>query len=213
MPVAVGTSLAIMVFTSQSSVRAHYKLSDILWPIYRQLAAGIAIGTLMGGILAVFIPTSWLKMLLIVFLLLVAAKMFFDRNATHPQRFPPRWLHVLVSFLIGLNSGLLGLGGGLLIIPYLTWCGVDIRKIAAISALCTMTVSIIGTMVFIMTGIHEPGLPPWSLGYVYLFAVFCMALPSSLAAPLGARLSYILPVKQLKYGFIILLIITAINLL
>lgn len=213
MHMAVGTSLAIMIFTSQSSVRAHYKHGDILWSAYRQLAPGIAIGTLVGGILAVFIPTEWLKILLIVFLLVVAAKMFFDRNAIHPQRYPSRWLNALVSFSIGLKSGLLGLGGGLLIVPYLTYSGVNIRKIAAVSALCTLTVSLVGTIVFIMTGIYEPGLPFGSLGYVYLFAVLCMAVPSSLAAPLGARLSYKLPVRQLKYGFIVLLIITAINLM
>ena len=213
MHIAVGTSLAIMIFTSQASVRAHYKHGDILWPIYKQLAWGIAIGTLAGSILAVFIPTEWLKILLIIFLFVVAIKMFFDRDAIHPQRTPPRWVNALVSFLIGLKSGLLGLGGGLLIIPYLTFSGVDIRKIAAVSALCTMTVSLVGTMVFIITGLHVPDLPYGSLGYVYLFAVLCMAIPSSLAAPLGARLSYILSVKQLRYGFIVLLIVTAVNLI
>jgi len=212
MHLAAGTSLAVMMFTSSASIRAHYKYSTILWTVYHRLAPGLAIGALVGGLVCAFIPTQWLRYLLVVFLLMIAIKIFLDRGAVHADRFPGIWVNRLISFFIGSMSGLLGLGGGVLIIPYLSFCGVEIRKIAAVSALCTMTVAMTGTLIFIITGWNQTDLPPWSTGYVYWLAVLCVAIPSSLIAPVGASLSYILPTRLLQYCFIVLLIITAVNL-
>ncbi|MDP1604983.1 MAG: sulfite exporter TauE/SafE family protein [Legionella sp.] len=213
MQLAAGTSLAIMMFTSQAAIRAHYRLGDVLWTVYRRLAGGIIIGTIMGCVMAAYLPTSWLRWILIIVLLIVAIKMLMDVNTILPVRFPPAWVNALISWIIGFKSGLLGLGGGILIIPYLTYCGVEMRKIAAVSALCTMTVAIIGTITVMITGANEAGLPPYSTGYVYWVAVVFVSIPSALMAPLGARLTYVLPFKYLRYGFILFLLMTIISLL
>lgn len=215
MQMAAGTSLAVMLFTSQSSIRAHYKQGGILWDVYNRLWPGIILGTICGALLAYRLPTYWLKILFGFFLLFVAIKILFDMKKiqTKPQSFPRNWINRLVSFLIGCKSGLLGVGGGVLIIPYLNYCGVEMKKIAPISALSTMTVAGIGTIVFIITGLKEIGLPVYTTGFVYWPAVLCVAIPSSFFAPLGAKLTYSLPIKQLKYCFVVVLMATAINLL
>jgi uncharacterized membrane protein YfcA len=214
MHIAAGTSLAVMMFTSQASIRAHYKLEVILWSVYRRLAGGIIVGTALGGIGAKFIPTTWLIVLLIIFLLVVAFKMLFNPEVKVARdNFPNRTINAIVSFIIGFKSGLLGVGGGLLIIPYLTYCGIELRKIAPISSLCTMTVSVIGTITFILTGLNEVNLPPYSTGFVYWLAVVCVAIPSALVAPWGARLTYVLPTKQLRYVFIAILLLTVVDLI
>jgi uncharacterized membrane protein YfcA len=213
MHVAAGTSLTIMIFTSLASLGAHFKLGDILWSVYKQLGPGIFIGALTGGVIAEFIPTQWLKVLFALFLFIVAVKMITDLHVTYVERFPKAWVTRLVSFFIGLKSGLLGVGGGVLIIPYLTYCGVAVRKIAAVSNLCTFTVGVVGSIVFMITGRHAMAAIPYATGYVYWPAVLWVAIPSCLMAPLGAKLNYLLPVKQLKYAFIILLFLTAISLL
>lgn len=213
MHMAAGTSLAVMLFTSLSTIRAHYKLGGVQWTIFNRLWPGIVFGTIAGALLADQLPTYWLKILFGLFLLLVAFKMLSGIHVTHPHRLPPRWLNGLVSFLIGCKSGLLGVGGGTLIIPYLSYCGVEMKKIAPVSALCTMTVAIIGTITFMITGLHESGLPAYSTGFIYWPAVILLAVFSSILAPLGARLTYILPLHQLKYAFIVILFFTAIELL
>ncbi len=213
MNVAAGSSLAVMIFTSFASIRAHFKLGHILWPIFKKLWLGIVFGTMTGAAIAEFVPTYWLQILFALFLFYVAFKMMTDLQVTHSARFPGKWLNGLVSFLIGLKSGLLGVGGGILMVPYLTYCGVEIRKIAALSNLCTLTVGLVGTLAFIITGQNEMAGIPYSTGFVYWPAVILIAIPSSLMAPLGAKLSYILPVKQLKYLFIVIVLITAIMML
>lgn len=213
MHLAAGTSLAIMLFTSQSSIRAHYRQGEILWNIYNRLWPGIIIGAVCGALLADQLPTRWLEILFGLFLLFVAVKMLSGMHITHPQQFPRPWINNLVSFVIGCKSGLLGVGGGALIIPYLNYCGVEMPKIAPVSALCTMTVAVIGTITFILTGLNEVGLPAYTTGYIYWPAVLCVAIPSSIFAPVGAKLTYVLPIQQLKYGFIVILFFTAIHLL
>lgn len=213
MHLAAGSSLAIMIFTAQASVRSHHHQGGILWHIYKPLWPGLIIGTICGAIIAACLPTHWLKILFGLFLLAIAIKMAANIHTTHPHRFPSKWINRAVSFLIGLKSGILGIGGGAVIIPYLNYCGIDVKKIPALSSLCTLTVATVGTLAFIITGSHQAGLPFYSTGYVYWTAVVWVAIPSVLFAPIGARLTYILPVQQLKYGFTAILLIAAIDLL
>lgn len=210
---AVGTSLAIMVFTSQASIRAHSDLSDILWPLYRKLVLGIVLGAFWGVFLVEFIPVGLLQLLLIAFLTVVIFRTLWSKNTNETLRFPPSWLSTLVSAFIGFISGLLGLGGGMLVIPYLAYMGVDLRKMAAVSALCTLTVALVGTLTLILMGLGKTVFPPYSTGYIYWPAVLWVAIPSCLMAPVGAKLTYRLPIKQLKYGFVAVLIISIINLM
>jgi uncharacterized membrane protein YfcA len=211
---ASGTSLAIIMLTSQAAVRAHYRRSSILWLVYRRLVFGLCLGTLIGVLLASYLPAIWLKKILAIFLLFVAIRMTFNsklvQSAPHN---PSTFLTTVVSFLIGLLSGLLGIGGGVLIVPYLSHCGLEMKKIMPISALCIMTVAMIGTCLFIITGFHQPRLPAYATGYVYWPAVLAIAIPSILAVSWGAKLTYILSQKQLNYIFIIILLITSIHLL
>lgn len=213
MHAAAGSSLAVMIITSLASIRAHIKHDDILWSAFNRLRLGIVLGTLAGGVLAEFIPTEWLKIIFALFLFFIAFKMYANRDVVRAAHFPKTWINRLVSFLIGLKSGLLGVGGGVLIIPYLTYCGVDVRKIAAVSNLCTLTVALVGTIVFIATGWQAMSSIPYATGYVYWPAVIVVAFASSITAPIGAKLNYVVPVKQLKYGFILVLLIIATRML
>lgn len=213
MHVAAGSSLAIMIFTAMSAVRAHQRQSELLWNVYHKLWPGIVLGTFFGALMADALSTHWLKLLFGVFLVIISVKMLSDIHVTHPRIFPSKWINGLVSFLIGFKSGLLGIGGGALIIPYLSYCGVDTRKIPSVSALCTLSVAMIGTLAFIITGSNEVGLPEYCTGYVYWPAVIWVAIPSVLFAPIGAHLTYALPVQQLKYGLTVILLIAAVDML
>ena len=107
---------------------------------------------------------------------------------------------------IGFLSGLLGIGGGSLLIPFLTKCNTPIRQAQAVSSLCSFSVALFGTAVAVVMGLREPT-PSGSLGYVYLPALLGIAIPSMITAPLGTRIAYRLPVLTLKRlfgGFLLL---------
>lgn len=83
MQIASGTSLASMLFTAPSSIRAHARLSGIRWPVFIQLLPGICLGTLSGALLADRLETSWLKLLFGVFLLFVAIQLLKALTERH----------------------------------------------------------------------------------------------------------------------------------
>jgi uncharacterized membrane protein YfcA len=215
MPLAIGSSLAVMVFTAQASLRIHFQMNNIFWGMYKHLAPGIILGTICGALLADKLPTQWLKALFCLFLLSIALKMIVDlkyKPKPAPRRFPKRWTGQLMSFFIGCQSGLLGIGGGTMVVPYLSYCGLELRKITPISMLCTTTVAVIGTVAFMIIGSFQTNLPAFSIGFIYWPAVFGIAITSIIFAPFGAKLTYILSAKHLKYCFIFFLIAMVIEL-
>lgn len=213
MHLAAGTTLASMIFTASSSVLAHRARGRILMPVYVRMAPGIIVGIIIGALIADMLPTRVLKTLFGLFLLLIVYKMVRMKPLSKRRRFPKPWVNRLVCLGIGLKSGLLGIGGGAIIIPYLTYCGVKVRKIAGIASLCSLTVAVIGCVVYAITGYDELNLPVKAIGYVYWPATFFIAIPSILFAQIGANLTYSLPLKQLKISFIVFLLITAVHLL
>lgn len=213
MHLAIGTSLAIVLITAKVAVYAHHRIGQgILWSVFRSMLLYLGLGTISGCITANHLSTEILESLFALFLFSIATKLFFDRHKPSKSRTVNPPLHRIISFFIGFLSGLFGIGGGILIVPYLAYTGVDLRKIAAISSLSTLTVASVGSLSYIIAGLSHAGLPAYSSGYIFWPAVIATAIPSALTAPLGAKLSYVLPIKHLRYVFILFIIFTALNL-
>ncbi|MCX7115238.1 MAG: sulfite exporter TauE/SafE family protein [Gammaproteobacteria bacterium] len=213
MHMAAGSSLAVMLFTSFAAVLAHYRLEPILWWVYQRLWLGIVLGTVFGVLMATQLPTGWLRILFAFFLLFIAYKMVMHKESIVQKEvsFPSDWVGRLVTFFIGVQSGLLGIGGSVLIIPYLTYCGIEPRRIVPVSSLCTLTVAWIGTATFILSR-NEAVTTHYATGYIYWPAVMWVALSSMLFAPLGAKLSYQLPIQLTRYLFVGILLVTSVGL-
>lgn len=212
MHVASGTSLCVMIFTAQFSLWGHYKHGDILWALFKKMLVFIAMGTVVGGIFADLLPTYVIKQVFGGFLLVVALHMYLNRKATRRKFVPPDWFSRTIGGVIGMVSGFLGIGGGVIMIPYLSRCKIQIRKIASISTLCSLTVAIVGTFTVIITGWNDNPVA-WSTGYVYWPAVLLAALPSALFARIAARWTYIIPLRFMKAIFIFLLLVIGIKML
>jgi uncharacterized membrane protein YfcA len=106
---------------------------------------------------------------------------------------------------IGTLSTILGIGGGTLTVPFLTWCQVDIRKAVATSSACGFPIALAGTLTMIFTGLDYSNPPENSIGYVYWPAAAAILVTSVLFAPVGAKLAHTMPVNSLKRIFAIVL--------
>jgi len=115
-----------------------------------------------------------------------------------PERKIPLVLAFLFAWLIGICAGLLGIGGGVLVIPFLLWCGLEMPAVSATSAASTLPTATSGALSSMVVGWHISGLPSESLGYVYWPAALCIGLASLIAAPIGVLLVHRLPVLLVK---------------
>lgn len=212
MHMAEGTSLAIMIVTAISSICAYHKRDNVLWPVFFRLLPGILIGVIFGAVFASYLPTRILEIIFGLFVLLMAFRMLLLFNSKPTRKLPSwPWLS-LVAFVIGGKSGLLGIGGGAITIPFLTYCNVPMRKASGTSIACTLPMAIVGAISFAVMGFHVVTVP-YSIGYIYLPAFFGTAIMSLLFAPIGAMLSSKVNVELIKRIFGILLLLTSIKMI
>jgi uncharacterized membrane protein YfcA len=211
--IALGTSLAVIVFTSVSSFRAHHKRGAVDWTIVARITGGILAGTYMGSLVAAQLSTRFLAAFFVAFLYLVALQMLLEARPK-PSRHVPGWTGTsLVGLFIGGVSALVGIGGGSLSVPFMTWCNLPIHRAIGTSAAIGLPIVLAGAAGYIVNGWGEPGLPAHSLGFVYLPALVGIALVSVFFAPLGAHLAHRLPTGPLNKIFAVFLILVATKML
>lgn len=209
MQMALGTSLGSIMFTSVSSFRAHHRRGAVHWDIVRSITPGILIGTFAGTYVAALLSTMFLKVFFALFLYYVSTQMLLNFKPQPTRQLPGRGGMFGVGGIIGVVSSLVGIGGGSLSVPFMSWCNVPVHHAIGTSAAIGFPIAVAGTLGYIVNGIGVSGLPELNLGYLNLPALFGIALFSMLTAPLGARLAHRLPVVSLKRVFAVFLIITA----
>jgi len=207
---AIASSMATIVFTSISSVRAHHQRGAVRWDIVRSLAPGIVLGAALAsmGVFAVLKGSS-LALLFALFVGFSATQMFLDKKPAPNQVLPGLAGLAGAGTLIGFLSGLVGAGGGFISVPFMVWCNVAIHNAVATSAALGFPIAVANALGYVVSGYGVTDLPAYSLGYIWLPALAVIACCSVLTAPLGARAAHQLPVKKLKRVFALILYVLA----
>lgn len=217
MMVSLGTSLAIIIPTASSGAYKHQKeRKGIVKPGIILGLFGI-IGGFLGGILASYIPSNILQFIFGILLFLVAINMIYQLNKTNNGEIASSKINFsffsagITGICVGLLSGLLGIGGGVLLVPILVsiFGFVMIESIGISSVFISLT-AIGGVLSYIYSGLGINTLA-YSLGYVSLINFAVIVLFSVPLAYLGAKLVYKVPEKRLKQVFAIILIYMAIK--
>jgi uncharacterized protein len=202
--IAFGTSLAVVLPTALSGAVGHYHQKAVLLkPAVFMSLTGI-VGGFLGGIIATHSPGDYLKVLFGFVVLAAALWMSISKYPQKKKENQKNNLHYLLwGFLAGMMSGLVGVGGGLVLVPVLVVSmGLSMHK--AVGTSTAMITSVGGISSYIINGLNVPGLPPYSLGYINLLQLAILAGASVPMAQLGVKVAHQLPVKKLKYISILL---------
>jgi len=211
---ALGTSMATIIFTSISSARAHDRHGAVEWAVVARIVPGILLGAMIGTLIAARVSSRGLAVFFALFLLYVAAQMVVNIRPRPAARQLPGTLGMLsVGTLIGALSALVAIGGGTLTVPFLTWCNVRVQTAIGTSAAVGIPIAIGGSIGYVWNGLHAANLPPYSFGFIYLPALVFVMSASIVMAPVGARLAHRLPVSQLRRYFALLLVLLAAKML
>ncbi len=211
MHLALGTSMASIIFTSFSSAMAHNGRQSVLWNLVKIITPSIILGTFFGSFIASKIPTRYLQLFFALFLLVVAFQMFFGKNPKANRQLPDSLGISLFGAVIGIISSLVGIGGGTVSVPFMVFHNVELRKAIGTSSAIGIPIAVAGAAGYLINGLSNPDLPEYSLGYIYLPALFGLVLFSSLTSPVGAKLTHSLPVHRIKKCFAFLLLVVSIK--
>lgn len=213
MPMALATSLASIAFTSASAAFSHHKNNNILWPLARKVALYVSIGSVFGVFVAEQLSSEALSHFFAGAVIVLASYMFMSIKFTNTRAMPSTFLFSGITVLIGAFASLMGVAGGTILIPVLSYFGVNVRHAMGVATVSGIAIAIFGSLGFIYIGFYQEQLPSYSLGYIYLPALFSIVLASLFFAKLGVKMASRLPVVTLKKFFSIFLIIVAINMI
>ncbi len=211
---AVATSLATIIPTSISSMRAHAKRGTVDVSLLKLWGPAIVVGALIGGLLSKVIPGDGLRLVFGTVGILVAINMAIPKTLVLAPALPAsRIVNRAIAMVIGLISSLMGIGGGTLSVPTLSAFSFPVHKAVGTASAMGLMIAVPGVLGFVWSGWDVAGRSPLSLGYVNLAAVAIIAPVSFLMAPLGARLAHALNPRMLKIAFAVFLLITAVRML
>lgn len=211
--VALGTSMAAIVITSISSLRAHHAHGAVRWDIVGGITPGVLVGTFAGTFVASRVASAPLAIFFGCFMAYVAMQMILNVKPKPSRELPGKVGLAAVGGGIGVVSALVAIGGGSLSVPFMTWCNVKMQNAIGTSAAIGLPIALAGAAGYLVNGWGSDGLPAWSVGYVYLPALVMVSLVSVFTAPLGARLAHRLPVATLKKIFAGVLVVLSAKML
>ncbi|HUG24332.1 sulfite exporter TauE/SafE family protein [Piscinibacter sp.] len=203
---AIATSMATILFTSISSVRAHHARGGVRWDLVRTLAPGIVAGGLVAGagVFAILKGTT-LALVFAVFVGFSATQMLLNKKPHASRQMPGPAGRFAAGGIIGFVSGLVGAGGGFISVPFMAWCNVAMHTAVATSAALGFPIALANTAGYVVGGWSLENPLPGSVGYLWLPALLLIGATSVLFAPLGARAAHAMPVQQLRRVFALML--------
>lgn len=222
MPLTIGTSMAVVSVTSAFSARTHGSNGNVDWPLARLLAPAVLVGVVAGALLAAAIPRGALVGCVVAFELLVAA--MFLLQVWHPDghgeapagpdgAVPKRWPAapmLAASLPLGLVSSIVGIAGGTLFVPFLTFSGTPMRRAIGTAAALGVPISVAAAAIYVATGLAgQRPLPPGALGFVYLPAFIGCVAGGMWTTKHGVTLAKRMNLRWLKLAFALVLLAAA----
>lgn len=211
---ALGTSMATILFTSISSTWQHHAHKAVNWDAFRFITPGILLGTAVGALIVGYVGTFYLAVFFVLFVYFAATQMLVGFKPDATRNYPSRTEVTVAGMVIGGISSIVSIGGGVLSVPYLLWHKQPLRHAIATSAALGFPIAFGGTLGYIATGYFRgTGLPAYSLGYVYLPVLLWLVIGTLVTAPFGASATHRMPVDRLRQIFALVLFALATRML
>ena len=210
--VAVGTSLACIIFSSARALMSHNKKGAVDFLVLKEWAPWLVFGVIIGIFIASYSQAEELYLIFAWGVLFYGIYFLFpqilDQTAMKQRDMPVGFARAsLVSFLGGF-SALLGIAGGTITVITMSICKRPIYQAVATASGVGFIIGLVGALGFLVLGFNKTDLPFGSLGFINIPAVLIISLVSILTAPIGVEWAHNLEENKLKrlFGLYLLLV-------
>jgi len=212
---AFGTTMLVILPTAISGAWRHTQKGAVRWKTAIIMGSCSLLGAFGGASLATKLPGLWLKIAFGVVIIAASVRMFTAR--TQPTEQKPQdnvWAWAAWAIPAGLISGLVGIGGGMVLVPVMNMAlKFKLHNAVATSLAAIIFTSLGGALGYIINGLNVPNLPSYSLGYAYLPSWLVLAVSTITMAQVGAIVAHRLPARQLGYIFAVVLLYVGLRML
>lgn len=202
--IAFGTNLLVVLPTAFSGAMAHHKKRAVYWKAGVTFGLAGVVGAFVGAFIASHLPGKVLTMAFGIAVILGGVRMLTAK----PPRVTEETSNSMTVFILwgiplGVVSGIIGIGGGVLIIPIMVFfLNFKMHQAVGTSTALMMFTAAGGALSYWINGLGVEGLPLYSTGYLNWYQWIILAGVSIPWAVVGANTAHLLPAKQLKYVFI-----------
>ncbi len=203
---AVAASLAIIVFSSLSGTLRNTRSQDPpSWRVAGLLCITVAPSSLIGVAISRVSPAVVVEVAFATLLLALAYPTARGRGNMEAGRKIPVPLVLAAGVLIGALSGLVGVGGGVMMVPLMVLgMGLGTKRAVSTSLVVVLLTGLVGALGYIATGFRDPedllSLPPLIVG-------------SMIGAPFGVRFRDAMPEGAVRLVFAAFMVVVALRLL
>jgi uncharacterized protein len=214
--VGIATSLACIALSSSSTVFFQKRNGLRHFAIVRPMLLPITVGVLCSVFIAHAIPAGLLRYVFAIYLLLFFLVSFLFTPATRPD--VDMTLPVMESRGVGLGvgvlSGLLGIGGAFLSVPYLVRKGFSFRQAVGASPAVQFAVSVTGGIGYLFSRVDDSAVfsADGLVGSVHIPILIFLGLSAMIASKFGVKLAEMMSARSLKLGFEMFLLMVALKL-
>lgn len=202
MPLAVGTSLAVIIPTSLVSARAHLARGTVDTGLLRLWIGPVLLGVILGAIVARSADAWVFQVVFVVVAAVNAAKLLLGGQGWRVREgLPGPWPLRGYGVVTGLLSALMGIGGGSITNLILTLHGVSIHRAVSTAAGVGVLIALPATLGYVYAGWGKPGLPLDATGYVSWLTVAATIPTTLLTAKWGVALAHRLSRRALETAF------------
>ena len=188
MHLAVGTSFAIIVPTSISSVLAHHKFKAVDFNIVKTYGLYAILGAVLGTIFASILKTQQLILFFVIVTFFLGIYLIFlkEKKIESNLNFKTHY-KIFFGFVSGFVSAPMGIGGAIMNVPVLKFFGFSINRAIGSAAAVGFLIATTASIGFLITGNYKEINAPLSIGFINIPAFLIFVPITIFMAKLGAR--------------------------
>lgn len=200
MHTCIATSLASTMLTSLGSTWSHHRKSSILYTALKMIVPGLVIGCVSGAAVSYFLSSNTLKAIFGIMAIVFAIYFFFPKLPQIKIANAPNQSLGLFGFVVGNLSSLLGVGGGIFMVPILLGYQMSLQSSVATSSASTLATALTGTLSYLVIAQGQVSGPD-SFGYIQIPAFLTIGICSLATTSWGSKLAHTLPPTLIKKVF------------